>query len=581
MKPLVWILVSLSLTGCVASAPAAKPLPPSLTRNRELESLAVAVRWPNAAQNVVVLLAGQYLAAHRDEEGYRYFQERADSVPERPLFTALAGLFHIRLASRVPLLKRVRWVEEGIAKLDRAAEHDPLSRFLRGLTFAQLPPRFNKREQAIADLGWMLEHAASFPPGLRRGAERALAQARGEPVSGDALTTDFTVGAAAGFRFVPPSLIEPVPGLYVARGYDFADLAFVTTDAGLVAIDAGTTEANVRTALAALRQKTTLPIRYVMITHAHWDHVGGLRALVQADTQVIAQARFAEELVRVNAAGVPFHFFFGKDAHGPYAMSPQRTIAQTESLTIGHTRFVLHPVSGGETNDALLIELPDSGVVFVGDAFMPYFGAPFVAEGSVTGLFDTIALLERLAPKLLIHGHTPLTMNFTVATIAPLSQALGIVHDEALTDLRQGKTLPDLLARNRMPDELARHPDAVLPFLLMRDNLIQRVYSQETGYWKADGEGMEVLSKRERAAALDLLASASEQARAAETLNQRGDFALALDLVNVALASHPESEPLRNARQTALDGLRAKYQFNPFKFLIYSEMAGRELAPLP
>ena len=48
------------------------------------------------------------------------------------------------------------------------------------------------------------------------------------------------------------------------------------------------------------------PITHVILTHAHWDHVGGLAALKAPNTRVIAQARFADELRIVNDTGVPF-----------------------------------------------------------------------------------------------------------------------------------------------------------------------------------------------------------------------------------------------------------------------------------
>jgi glyoxylase-like metal-dependent hydrolase (beta-lactamase superfamily II) len=583
MKRLVSMLLCSLVVGplgCGTLAPAGDPVPPPVARDRDREALEQAVRWPDPTVPVVMQLASRYLATHREEEGYRYFSERAQAVPGRPLFLALSGLFQVRMSWRVPLLRRVRWVDEGIAKLDRAAAVDPLSRYLRGLTFAELPARFGKSQQAVADLTEMLGHSAAFPPGLRRGAQRGIARARGEHTDLQPLLNDYSVSEADGFRFSPPAVEQPAPNVFLVRGYDFADLAFVVTGDGLIAIDAGTTEATARAALAALREHTKLPIKYLIVTHAHWDHVGGLRALLEPGTEVIAQARFADELAKANAAHVPFHFFFGRDARGPWELAPTRTIARPETLTLGGTRVALYPAAGGETEDALLVHLPDSGVLFVGDVLMPYFGAPFVAEGSPEGLFDTIALIERLHPKVLLHGHTPLTANFTVAAIGPLGEALREVHKQALADLTAGKTLPELLSRNLLPSVLERHPEAVLPFLLMHDNLIQRLHAQRSGYWQPDGEGMEVLSPQERGAALALVANEAQIARGAEELVKRGDYALALDLAKQGLAAHPESARLARARNDALDGLRTANQNNPFKFLIYSEMAGHELPPL-
>src|SRR5437762_14002487 len=94
----------------------AHPAPePRVTRDRELESLEEAVRWPNASTPVVLQLANAFLSMHRYTDGYAYF----DGLPkERPVFEALAGVFQARSAEQVPLLNRVAWVEQGIAKLD-------------------------------------------------------------------------------------------------------------------------------------------------------------------------------------------------------------------------------------------------------------------------------------------------------------------------------------------------------------------------------------------------------------------------------------------------------------------------------
>ena len=265
---------------------------------------------------------------------------------------------------------------------------------------------------------------------------------------------------------------------------------------GIVAIDAGTTEATARAAVGALRRHSSQPITHVVLTHAHWDHIGGLAALANPGTQVIAQARFADELRIVNETGVPFHYFFGGEARRRYDVVLDHLVDARETLTVGGTEFVFAPVFGGETADALLIHLPAIGVLFVGDVFMPYLGAPFLPEGSAEGLFETMALIRSMNPRLLIHGHPPLSELFTVESLAGFEAALREVYARTLEGIQDGRILAEMLLQNWLPTSLRTNPSAVLPFLIVRDNFIQRVVHQRTGYWKPDGEGIEVLTPR-------------------------------------------------------------------------------------
>jgi hypothetical protein len=214
---------------------------------------------------------------------------------------------------------------------------------------------------------------------------------------------------------------------------------------------------------------------------------------------------------------------------------------------------------------------------------MPYLGAPFVAEGSAEGLFETITLIRSLQPRLLVHGHPPLTEIFTVEALPAIEAALRELHQRIRTAVGEGRTLVEILHDNILPASLRDHPTGVVPYLVMRDNFVKRVYHQSTGYWKPDGEGMEVLTPAEWAAALDLLGGHREDAfvRTVRGLAERGDDALALRLAQLGLVRYPSSEALATWRRRALDNMRLRHQgMNPFKFIIYSEWAGAELSPV-
>jgi glyoxylase-like metal-dependent hydrolase (beta-lactamase superfamily II) len=566
----------------------------SITHDRSIESLKSAARWPGAARDTAVTLAMRLAAARADAEGYRYFRELAEARPGEALPLTLAGFFQARLGEDV---------DAALAKLDQAAATDlGPPQYFRGLALAGLPPDRKRAEQAVADLEFVLAVRDQFPPMLLRAAHHGLAAAYATlgrhdqateaerksglgvaPADTQLMFGGFWATAQDGFRFTAPRILRPEPGIQVAQGYDFSDMAFITTSDGVVAIDAGTTEDRVKAALGALDLPAGGAISHLILTHAHWDHIGGAGALRGPGTRVLAQAGFPAGLEREQGERPRFRYFAGAAANVPAAVVPDQLISQPTPLTVGDTELVLYPTPGGETADALMVHLPASGVLFTGDVLMPYLGQPFADEGSPEGLLEALAFIGSLRPRLLIHGHTTLTEFFTAEAVAGLEAALTQLHGEVLDGIRDGRALPDILQQASLPAVLRDHPTAVVPYLVIRDHFTERLYHQRTGYWQPDGQGLEPVTAAEHAAALDLLAGGREErfAAAATTLIGQGDHALALEIIQPGLLRHPASSALAGLRRTALHRLMEQYQqFDPFRFLIYADLADAEIGPV-
>ena len=572
-----------------------------IIKDHTIEALKTAAGWPGADRATFVTLATALAATGADAEGAAFFTQLAASQPGEAAPLALAGFFMVRDGTDVPA---------GLAKLDLAAEQDlGLPQYYRGLALAGLPPEAGKAGQAVADLEFVLAVRDQFPSSMIRAAHHGLAAAHAalgsstqaaQAAASSGLTAvppgarlefgGYWVNAAEGFHFTSPRIVEPAPGIQVAQGYDFGDFAFVTTSEGVIAIDAGTAPHRVAAALADAGL-TASQVSHVILTHSHFDHADGIAALLGPGTTVIAQAGFPAELERQRASFLPFRNFTGTaagagagngQAAGPPAIAVDQLVAEPATLTIGGTELVLYPAAGGETGDALMVYLPASGVLFTGDVVMPYLGAPFFAEGSPGGLLEAIEFITGLQPRTLVHGHTVLTELFTVGSLAGLLPALRELREHALAGIGAGDTLTALLDANLLPGVLRGHPTAVGPYLAMRDHFLQRLYHQHTGYWHSDGQGLEPIAPAHRAAALDLLAGGKPApfADAARALLAQRDHALALEITTAGLARHPGHAELEHLRQQALYRLMARHQLqDPFRFLIYAEMAGAEIGP--
>jgi hypothetical protein len=219
----------------------------------------------------------------------------------------------------------------------------------------------------------------------------------------------------------------------------------------------------------------------------------------------------------------------------------------------------------------------------VGDAFMPYVGPPFISEGSPEGYLDALAKVRSLAPRRLIHGHPPLTRLFSVEAVPGLEQALRSLYDRYAPQALRSRPVAEMLHDNFLPESLRETPKAVIPYLIVRDHFLQRLHLQNAGYWTADGDGMELVTRSEWAAVLDDLGGGRDAAfaRVASDLLARGDAPLALRVAEMGLLRHPDSETLRDGRKRALSMLVERANsVDPFRFIVYSQWAGVPLQPV-
>jgi hypothetical protein len=219
--------------------------------------------------------------------------------------------------------------------------------------------------------------------------------------------------------------------------------------------------------------------------------------------------------------------------------------------------------------------MPEQGVPFVGDILMPYLGAPFVEEGSIDGLVAAIDQVHALKPRHLLHGHEPLTRIFVSTTMLDDLRAHPVwLCNEVLRALQDGRERGAIHAANLMPPTLEHSDsDVHLADLVLRENMINRLFDQYSGYWQNDLYGLDALTDADRGEALvDYFGVSDAQlASAAERMVADGKHELAAVVLRWAQPRFTNNTRLDAVRKLAYLKLMEKYQeFNPFKFIIYA-----------
>src|SRR5215467_7039993 len=596
-----------------------KPL--AKLRNPDLEYLkAVNSTAPPKDPELMFILMTEFANSNLQADGADFFSARLRefepqlTAVQKSLYLGIIGLLHAQHASSVPLLKRYGYVKDTIATLDQAKQLSGgqvfVVNWISGVVHTELPGFFGQRKVAQEELAWCLEHADKAPhPGWLREVYYHLGKLAlndGDPAKAQehlqrsgytdfdhpiTLATPFSEEKTSGHAFAPRRITEVLPGrVYALSGFEFTEYYFVVSKDRhqLIAIDAGTRPDFAKGAYEALQAYAPglPPLTTVLVTHAHWDHVGGhsyFRGL-NPRPKFYGRENYREDFEQqVNGPAVFGKQFFGErfSTDDVFSYRPDITIDKRTDLNIGGSKFELIPARGGETHDALLIYLPDEKVMFMGDVIMPYMGAPFAEEGDLQGLLDAIDVVVSRNPQHLLHGHEPLTRNFSSPLIlSHLKTDLAWLRDQVLAAIRRGDERAAIHELNLIPaDLLANQPDAHQPYFILREHVIDRIYDQNVGYWEANLQGLAHPGRMDRAELLvDYLGLSEAQiVKAADRLAADGKYAMAAELIESAETRFPGSDSVKRAKRFAYMKLMEKNQnTDPFKFIIYSGKIGEQ-----
>ena len=193
-----------------------------------------------------------------------------------------------------------------------------------------------------------------------------------------------------------------------------SNAGFVVTDDGVVVIDALGSPQLATELLAEIRRVTPKPVRYVIATHYHADHIYGLQTFVAAGARVIAHASAREYLnsdtaqKRLEASRVELAPWVNADTH---LVPADRWLDATEStLTLGGLEFVIAHVGPAHTPEDLVVVVPKLGVLFAGDLF--FRGRiPFVGQADSRLWIASLNRLMQYRPQFVVPGHGPVSTD--------------------------------------------------------------------------------------------------------------------------------------------------------------------------
>jgi alkyl sulfatase BDS1-like metallo-beta-lactamase superfamily hydrolase len=220
------------------------------------------------------------------------------------------------------------------------------------------------------------------------------------------------------------------------------------------------------------------PLRYIVLTQGHVDHVGGVDVLREPGTLVVAQANdpshqaYDARLAPFRARRSMFAFADSIRAAGQAAggaappqarPTPDVMFEDRFTFTLGGLRFELIAAPGAETEDSLLVWLPQHRICFTGNVFGALFGH-FPNLVTIRGdryrdalrYVETLDLLLGLDAETLCVGHAGPVVGRDVirAELLRMRGAVLHVHDAVVAAMNAGRNVWETLRELRLPPAL-------------------------------------------------------------------------------------------------------------------------------
>jgi quinoprotein relay system zinc metallohydrolase 2 len=250
----------------------------------------------------------------------------------------------------------------------------------------------------------------------------------------------------------PFDLREIAQGVFVHQGRDevfspgnegdIANIGFVVGDSAVAVIDTGGSARVGERLREVIRKVTPLPVRYVINTHMHPDHVFGNVAFLADAPDIVGHGK----LPRALATRAQRYLAANEDLLGPEAFAGTRIVPPTSGvggerrIDLGGRTLLLRAWPTAHTDNDLTVLDEKTGTLFTGDLlFVRHIPT---LDGSLTGWLAAIAALSEIKAQRAVPGHGPVSVDWPGALDAE-RRYLETLERDTRKAIEAGQSLAD------------------------------------------------------------------------------------------------------------------------------------------
>ncbi len=180
---------------------------------------------------------------------------------------------------------------------------------------------------------------------------------------------------------------------------------------GIVVVDTLLSAKEAKRFLLDIRTVSDKPIRYVVNTHYHLDHVFGNCEFARLGAVIIAQencGKAMEKSAATTLANIGGYGLSAEEMAGTTPSYPVLTYGDRMTIHLGDERIELIHARPSHSDGDTLVYLPDKEVLFTGDILFTGYH-PFLGEGNIPEWTKGLEEIKGMDVEKIIPGHGPVS----------------------------------------------------------------------------------------------------------------------------------------------------------------------------
>lgn len=374
--------------------------------------------------------------------------------------------------------------------------------------------------------------------------------------------------------------------IYMGIGYALGNAIMVIAPDGLIIVDVTESSMAAKEILAEFRKITQKPIKAIIYTHHHTDHIGGVGGFIEdhsnlpdiwAHEQLPLEirkfhttaygAKFKRSMRQFGVfvtkdkfqnAGIGIQLNYGKAKDSMGFILPNKLLEEMEldtNIAGLDVRLMKIP---GETSDQIGLWVPSYKAFMCADDIYRAFPNIYTIRGAPArdpvAWYTSLQRMLDLKPEYLVPSHTqPITGKENVQKVLEVYRdGIQFVHDQAIRFINKGYSPDDVVKHVIMPDKLRLHSH-LREFYGTVPWSVKGVFQLYLGWFSGDPVDLFPLSNSDKASRIVALAGGvSEVLSAAIKAWNDNDIQWALELASYVLVVDDRNAEARKLKVDCL-----------------------------